>query len=119
MTIANAKLKNCFKLSSKITVYVPATSSVSEATDNTEQVKRTASLLADCFGGSTSTAALGYWLSPAAGLVAEATTIVFAYAADKDMQKHIGRVVDHCEALKVEMGQEAVALEINGEMYFI
>lgn len=119
MTIANAKLKSCFKLSSKITVYVPATNGVSESTDNTEQVKRTASLLADCFGGSTSTAALGYWLSPAAGLVAEATTIVFAYAADKDLQDHIGRVVDHCEALKVEMGQEAVALEINGEMYFI
>lgn len=119
MTIANAKLMKCFKLSSKITVYVPATNGVNQETDNAEQVKRTASLLADCFGGSTSTAALGYWLSPAVGLVSEATTIVFAYAADKDLQAHIGKVVDHCEALKAEMGQEAIALEINGEMYFI
>lgn len=119
MNIKNAKLQNCFKLSSKITVYVPATNGVSEATDNTEQVKRTASLLADCFGGSTSTAALGYWLSPVAGLVAEATTIVFAYAADRDLQEHIGRVVEHCEALKAEMGQECVALEINSDLYFI
>ena len=68
-TINNAKLQNCFKLSSKVTVYVPATNGVSEATDNTEQVKKTASLLAGLFGGSTSTAALGYWLSPIAGLV--------------------------------------------------
>ena len=70
MTINNAKLKACIKLSSKVTVYVPATNGVSEAADNTEQVKKTAALLADLFGGSTSTAALGYWLSPVAGLVA-------------------------------------------------
>ena len=119
MTIANAKLKNCFKLSSKITVYVPATNGVNQDADNTEQVKRTASLLADFFGGSTSTAALGYWLSPVVGLVAEATTIVFAYAADKDLQEHTEDVVEYCERLKAEMGQEAIALEINGEMYFI
>lgn len=119
MNIQNAKLKACIKLSHKITVYVPATNSVDTAADNTEQVKRIAALLADCFGGSTSTAALGYWLSPAVGLVAENTTVVFAYAAEKDLQEHIGRVVEHCETLKAEMGQEAVALEINGEMYFI
>lgn len=119
MTINNAKLKACIKLSSKVTVYVPATNGVSDATDNTEQVKKTAALLADLFGGSTSTAALGYWLSPVAGLVAENTTVVFAYASDEDLQNGITAVVDHCEALKQEMGQEAVALEINGDMYFI
>lgn len=118
-TINNAKLQNCFKLSSKVTVYVPATNGVSEATDNTEQVKKTASLLAGLFGGSTSTAALGYWLSPVAGLVAEATTVVFAYAAEADLQAHISEVVELCEELKRDMGQEAIALEINGEMYFI
>lgn len=87
MTIANAKLKNCFKLSSKITVYVPATNGVSESTDNTEQVQRTAALLSEAFGGATSTPALGYWMSPVAGLVAENTTVVFAYASDKDLQE--------------------------------
>ena len=109
MTINNAKLKACIKLSSKVTVYVPATNGVADAADNTEQVKKTAALLADLFGGSTSTA----------GLVAENTTVVFAYASDADLQNGIAAVVDHCEALKQEMGQEAVALEINGEMYFI
>ena len=108
MTINNAVLKNCLKLSSKITVYVPATN-----------VKKTAALLSELFGGATSTPALGYWMSPAAGLVAEATTVVFAYAADAALQEHVGRVVELCEELKREMGQEAIALEINGEMYFI
>lgn len=40
MTINNAVLKNCLKLSSKITVYVPATNGVDRAADNTEQVKK-------------------------------------------------------------------------------
>ena len=119
MKIENAKLQHCFKLSSKITVYVPATNGVDKAADNTEQVRATAALLSQLFGGATSTPALGYWLSPAAGLVAENTTVVFAYAADKDLQAHVGEVVEHCETLKADMGQEAIALEINGEMYFI
>lgn len=119
MNITNAKLKTCLRLSSKVTVYVPATVGVNKGTDNTAQVKKTASLLADLFGGSTSTAALGYWLSPVAGLVAEATTVVFAYASDSALQDGIEKVIDLCEELKEEMGQEAIALEINGEMYFI
>ena len=40
MTINNAVLKNCLKLSSKITVYVPATNGIDQAADNTEQVKK-------------------------------------------------------------------------------
>lgn len=34
MTINNAVLKNCLKLSSKITVYVPATNGIDQAADN-------------------------------------------------------------------------------------
>lgn len=113
------KLQNLFKLSSKVTIYVPATTGVDVAADNTQQVNDTAALLADLFGGSTSTAALGYWLSPAAGLVAEKTTLVFAYASDEALQAHIDDVVAWCQKLKAEMSQEAVALEINGEMYFV
>lgn len=117
--INNAKLKNCIKLSSKITVYVPATDNINEAIDNTEQVNQTAALLSSLFGGATSTPALGYWMSPAAGLVAEKTTVVFAYASDADLQNYVGQVVELCENLKASMLQDAIALEINGEMYFI
>ena len=52
MTINNAVLKNCLKLSSKITVYVPATNGIDKAADNTEQVKKTAALLSELFGGA-------------------------------------------------------------------
>lgn len=119
MAINNAKLKNLFRLSHKVTVYVPSTVDVDKAVDNTAQVERVAASLSGWFGGATSTPALGYWLSPAAGLVAEKTTVVFAYAAEADLEAHVGDVVELAEALKIDMGQEAVAVEIDGEMYFI
>jgi len=115
----NKKLKNMFKLSSKITVYVPATTNINEAIDNTVYVDQIASLLSQYFGGSTSTPALGYWLSNTQGLVKEKTTMVFAYCKDQDLEKHIDTIITACENLKTELNQEAIAMEINGEMYFI
>lgn len=104
---ANNRLKAMFSLKSKITVYIPAT------------VNKAATLLSECFGGATSTEALGYWVSDTAGLVKENTTMVFAYAGEDDLKKNLDKVIDFCENLKIEMSQDAVALELNGEMFFI
>lgn len=115
---SNAKLLNAFKLSSKVTVYVPATMH-DEEIDNSKQVDEALTLLSGCFGGATKTDALGAWLSPAVGLIKEKTTIVFAYCSEADLKNSADKVVDFCEKLKSEMQQEAIALEINGEMYFV
>lgn len=117
--MTNARLKNMFSLRSKVTVYIPATVSINEEIDNTEYVNRAATLLSECFGGATSTEALGYWTSPTAGLVKENTTMVFAYAGEEDLKKNLDKVIDFCEGLKIEMSQDAIALELNGEMFFI
>jgi hypothetical protein len=108
-----------FKLSSKVTVYIPSTKNINETINNTEHVNSCASLLSECFGGATSTPALGYWMSNTVGLVKESTTMVFAYASDSDLQSNIEKVITFCENLKTELTQDAIALEINGEMYFI
>ena len=118
-TMDNKKLKNCFKLSSKITVYIPSTTDINKEIDNTEYVNKTATLLSECFGGATSTPALGYWTSPTAGLVKEKTTLVFAYADEKSLNENLDKVVTWCENVKTELSQDAIALELNGEMYFI
>ena len=115
----NKKLKNCFKLSSKVTIYIPSTTDINKEIDNTEYVNRAATLLSECFGGATSTPALGYWTSPTAGLVKEKTTLVFAYADEKSLDNNLEKVVGWCESLKTELSQDAIALELNGEMYFI
>ncbi len=115
----NAKLLNAFKLSSRVTVYVPATVNISESVNNSKQVDAALSLLSVCFGGATKTDAVGAWMSPTAGLVKERTTIVFAYCNTEQLNDNIERVVEFCEQLRDEMKQDAVALEINSEMYFI
>ena len=115
----NAKLKNMFKLSSKITVYIPSTVDIDQHADTKKYVDNCAVLLSQSFGGASSCEALGYWVSPKAGLVKERSTMVFAYCSDTDLQNNIENVIDFCETMKTELKQDAVALEINGEMYFI
>lgn len=116
---ANNRLKAMFSLKSKINVYIPATVNINETIDNTEFVNKATTLLSECFGGATSTEALGYWVSDTAGLVKENTTMVFAYAGEDDLKKNLDKVIDFCQDLKTEMKQDAVALELNGEMFFI
>ena len=115
----NKRLKEVFKLSSRITLYIPSTIDVDQEIDNISYVDKAARLFADLFGGSTSTPALGYWVSANKGLIKEKTTLVFAYCSDKDLQEKVDKVIDYCIAMKIELQQEAVSLEINGEMYFI
>ena len=115
----NAKLKNMFKLSSKITVYIPSTVDINQTTNTQKYIDNCAVLLAENFGGATSCETLGYWVSPKAGLVKERSTMVFAYCSDKDLQEKTDNIVDFCEKMKTELKQDAIALEINGEMYFI
>jgi len=117
--MTNARLKAMFSLKSKITVYIPATMDINVEIDNSKYVEAAATLLSDCFGGATSTDAVGYWTSPTAGLVKENTTMVFAYAGENELRNNLDKVIDFCENLKEEMKQDAVALELNGEMFFI
>lgn len=113
------KLAALIPLKSKITVYVPATVNVNEAVDNSAQVERVARLLSSAFGGATASPVRGYWVSAEGSLVAEHTTMVFAYCDTADAEKYIDDVVTLCVELKHEMDQEAIALEYNGAMYFI
>lgn len=117
--VANSRLTNLFKLGSKVTIYVPSTIDININIDTTEYVENTATLLSTCFGGATSTEALGYWVSPTSGLVKEKSIMVFGYCKEADLEAHIEDIIDWCEKMKADLKQDAIALEINGEMYFI
>ena len=45
--------------------------------------------------------------------------MVFAYCRTEDAEQYMEDVVRLCVSLKHEMGQEAIAMEYNGDMYFI
>lgn len=112
-------LANLIPLSHKITIYIPATindANGSHPIDNTAYVDKTATFLSDTFGGATCTDAVGYWLSSERGLERENTKMIFAYAENLES---IDAVVELCEELKKELNQDAIALEIDNQMYFI
>jgi len=118
MLLSHAKLKNAFKLSCRINAYIPSTIH-NIPIDNNEYILRIAELFSKLFGGATSTDALGFWMSEAVGMIKEKTTIVFAYCTTEQLNKSLDEVITALEDLKIELKQEAIALEINGKMYFI
>ena len=83
------KLKDLIPLKSKITVYVPATVDVNKEIDNSAQVERVARLLSECFGGATASPVRGYWVAENGALVAEKTTMVFAFCDTAAAEKYI------------------------------
>lgn len=113
------QLKWKFDLSSKVSIYVPSTVNVNEATDNTKQVREVMAKMSQMFGGATASEAVGGWMSQSAGLVLERVTIVYAFCKESDLHANIEQIIEICENLKKEMNQEAISLEINGQLSFI
>lgn len=112
----NKRLIGMFSLSHKVAAYIPATININEQIDNTKYVEKMATIMSETFGGATATPANGYWVSDTAGLVKERTTIVFAYAESLD---NLDPVIDYLVQLKTELNQDAMAIEVDGKMWFI
>lgn len=116
-----SKYKGVVRLGHKVTLYVPSTVNVKDPAGDERirlAVERVALRFSDWFGGATSTPASGYWAG-AAGLVHERVTIVFAYASEEALGKHVEDVFDLANELKRDLTQESVALEVDGEMYLL
>ena len=112
-------LKNCVRLGSTVKIYVPSTLNIDQKADNSKWVDATLEFLATEYGGATATKALGAWVSADIGLVKEGITLVMAYTNSNTLEATIERVYDYCVSMKLSLTQEAIALEVNGEMYFV
>ena len=62
---------------------------------------------------------IGGWQSESGKLVKERITIVYAFCTKMQFTEHIDELVEYCEKMRDELGQEAVALEYNGQIAFI
>lgn len=111
--------KFVFDLDSKVAIYVPSTTNAVESCDNSAMVKRVLSKLSDYFGGATASDAIGGWNSIEHGLITERVTIVYSFCKSEQFADHIDDILELCEAIKSEMGQEAVTLEYNGQVKFV
>lgn len=74
--------------------------------------------------GATIQPGAGCWMSETCGLVKEDTTTIYAACTAEHLAEKIGDVLELCRNLKVEMKQEAIALQLDGVpgssgLYFI
>lgn len=112
------------RLSHSVAVYIPSTYNVDgKATDElvggfVRFVKRE---LAQRFGGFTALragAVEGGWVAESGDLVEESITIVKAFAAELT-EEDIRFVIDMAARIKADMRQEAVSIEIDGELVLV
>ncbi len=115
----NKKLKRLIKLSSHIRVFVPSTININEPIDNSSFISNIQKSLVQYFGGATIYNAVGAWQSIGTGIINEKITIAESYTTTEKLNANIDNLLSLCEALKIDMKQESIALEINGELYFI
>ena len=112
-------MQQAVTLPQRVALYVPGTQGPATATDNAAQVERVAREFCGWFGGATAQPSAGYWLSDTAGLVREAVTIVFAACTADQLREHLPDVLTLAQQIKAEMQQEAVSVELNGNLYII
>lgn len=112
-------LKFKFDLDSKVAIYIPSTSGVNKPADNKQQVLNIIRKLSEMFGGATATDAVGGWVSEAGETIIEMVKIVYSFCTTEQLKDNIGKILGICEDLKNEMTQEAITLEINGQVKFV
>ena len=89
------QLKFKFDLSSRVAIYVPGTIDVNKEIDTSEFVTLVMSKFSEWFGGATASDARGGWVSPAAGLVIEKVTIIYAFCKEFDLQNRFEDKLKH------------------------
>jgi hypothetical protein len=100
-------------------IFIPTTINVNQKVDNSRYVQKTLNFLGERFGGATSEEAQGIWNSQEIGLVGERLFKVHTYASSSDLKRHLDDVVDYVKRIKIELKQEAMALEINQKLTLI
>ncbi|MEK7277742.1 MAG: Crp/Fnr family transcriptional regulator [Chloroflexota bacterium] len=100
----------------QIGVYIPSTIGVDQRMDTSAYIEKTLAFLGQLFGGATSSQAQGVWNSNDAGLVSESVYVIRSFVTQSDLDKRLPEVLEYVEQLKVEMKQEAMALEVNQKL---
>jgi hypothetical protein len=109
MNMSN-KLADHSALTCKVAIYVPLMSEKYAGNDTED----TAIFLADMFGGATVIRADGIWKRN----VKDTIDIVYSYCDSLNAESE-SAIITHCRKLALALKQDAIALEVNGSMYFI
>ncbi len=114
-------LSGLIHLPKGVQVFVPSTMGVNGESDGRQQlwVQRLVVSFDEWFGGATCTVGTGTWVSDTVGVVHEDIIIVDARCRADDLDRYLDRVVRIAHDIRIDMGQEAVTIMVNGEMYLV
>lgn len=108
-------------MGNKVTLYVPSTVTVDQPLSQSaadEFVSRSLRLLSELFGGATAITAKGAWVANDGELVVEVVTLVYSFSANLTTDDLV-KIKAFAETLKAELGQEAIAVEVNDRLLLI
>lgn len=100
----------------QVAIFIPTTIDVAQSIATAEYAERASKFLAERFGGATTTEAEGVWNSKELGLIDEKVYIVHTYATQADLNAYLDEVIDFVKKIKLELRQEAMALEVNKKL---
>lgn len=116
------KLRYYDNFSASAAIYIPTTQDVDtpasqSAVDNA--ISEAATLMSLMYGGATVTTGDGAWYSDARQDIVKERVYIVKAAAMQITDEQIDKLVDFAEEIRERFNQEAVTLEINGDMHFI
>lgn len=107
------------KLQSNVALYVPTTIHVDQQADTMKYVSMVQLRFGGWFGGTTTTEALGGYMSSEEKHIGEKVYIVRSYCTTTQLEEYFPDVVALGDRLCQELDQESITGEINGTMFFM
>lgn len=102
----------------QIGIYLPNTYENPDL-DANSFVQETLSFLGSIFGGATATTTETQGTASDGTSVPETLHIVRTYVTKADLDRHLSQVLGFVEQLKLKVGQEALAIEVNAKLMLI
>ena len=90
-----------------VAVIVPQTVGANAPADTSVYAEQTKRLMTECFGGAT---------IPVARKVSEKRIMVRSYTTSEELDRHLPTLLAFVGTLQQQLGQDEIALEIDGEM---
>lgn len=106
----------------RIAVYVPGTVNVTQLAEQKQQAwtDHILDAFGKLFGGSTTVSVTGSWVGLHGKLVREPVNLVYSYCTADDLCPSTQElIVALARRMAYEMGQEAVAMEVDGALYLV
>jgi hypothetical protein len=105
----------------RVAVYVPGTVAVDRPAAQVQQAWTDQMLDAfgTLYGGSTAISVLGTWIGTGGKLVREPVNLVYSYCSDEQLAHSRPAVLRLAKSMAVEMGQEAVALDVDNALFLV